>query len=133
MGAWGTGIFESDGALDFVGMVIQTDDLAAIESALNEVLAEDDYLDAYVSETALVSGEVIAALRGHPGELPDDLREWISKVGSASVEMAHLAQQAIHRIMTANSELRELWEESDEFDLWQQGIDDLLQRLANSL
>jgi hypothetical protein len=100
---------------------------------LNEVLAEDDYLDAYVSETALVSGEVIAALRGHPGELPDDLREWISKVGSASVEMAHLAQQAIHRIMTANSELRELWEESDEFDLWQQGIDDLLQRLANSL
>jgi hypothetical protein len=132
MGAWGTGIFESDSALDFVGMVIQTDDLAAIESALNEVLAEDDYLDAYVSETALVSGEVIAALRGHPGELPNDLREWISKVGSASVEMANLAQQAIHRIMTDNSELRELWEESDKFSVWQDGVDDLLQRLANS-
>jgi len=132
MGAWGTGTFENDGALDFVGMIIQTEDLAAVESALNEVLAEDDYLDAYVAETGLVAGEVIAALRGQPGELPDDLSEWLAKRDSASEALANQAQLAIHRIMAPDSELRELWEESDEFDAWQDGIDDLLRRLANS-
>jgi len=132
MGAWGTGIFESDGALDFVDMVIQTEDLAAIESALHDVLGEEDYLDAYVGETGLVSGEVIAALRGHPGELPDDLREWITKLGPASDEMVSLAQRAVQRVIAKDSEIRDLWEETDEFAVWRAGIDNLLQRLANS-
>lgn len=130
MGAWGTGIFESDGALDFVLELTDTADLELVQQALDEVReASDDYMDVDIAERGLVSAEVVAALTGSPGDLPDDLTDWLAGQTLDPTITTKQAHQAV-RMIRDDSELRELWEESDDFDGWLLGINDLLERLS---
>ena len=130
MGAWGTGIFESDGALDFVLELTDTADLELVQQAFDEVReASEDYMDADIAERGLVSAEVVAALTGSPGDLPDDLADWLTGQTLDPGITRKQAHQAV-RMIRDDSELRELWEESDDFDGWLDGINDLLERLS---
>jgi hypothetical protein len=129
MGAWGVSTFESDAALDFVLDIVETNDLSLIESTIREVIAYDDELDADLAEQGLVAGEIIAALHGNSSDLPPELQDWIKSKESNSPELRHLAHKATKKVLD-DSELRELWEESDEFDDWQGSVRDLLSRLS---
>ena len=129
MGAWGTGTFENDDAMDFVIILLESDSLSPVEKVLRAVVDVEDYLEVDQGANGLAAAEVIAALRGHPGKLPSELEAWVTKIGTASDEMVTLARRAVGRIMTENSELRDLWEETDEFSVWQAEVDDLLKRL----
>lgn len=129
MGAWGLGSFENDDALDFVMEIVESNDLGIIEEALEEVInSADDYIEADSASRALAAGEVIAALHGHSGDIPDELEEWTTGKEVPSSEITQMAQRAVRQVM-ANSELRELWEESDDYDAWQENVQDLLERL----
>lgn len=136
MGAWGTGIFDSDSALDAVIEILETDDLSLVEQFIREVVeyqdAEDDYVDAFIAEYGLAAAEVVAALSGKPGDLPDDLQEWLEGKDTPSPELRKLAHTAVS-IALNDSELQELWEDADESDYtaWQAGVNDLLARLSD--
>jgi hypothetical protein len=87
---------------------------------------QDDYLEAPECATALSAAEVVAYMRGKPSEdFPEELKDVIPQNVE---ELSKLAQQAIERI-TTNSELRELWEESPEYNDWLQVQEDLQGRL----
>lgn len=135
MGAWGTGNFENDDALDFVVTVADSSDLQPVEAAFDAVLsAEDDYIDSYVACEALAAGEVVALLHGKPApNLPEELIAW-QQQHSLTVDDAlrQKARQAIDKATAdaETSELRELWEEEDNVvDEWYAHVTDLLARL----
>jgi uncharacterized protein DUF4259 len=127
MGAWGAGNFENDDALDWLA-VLQAEGLPAAGAAIQDVLTlADDYLEAPTCCAALAAAEVIAALRGRPASrLPDELVEWLGRVsGDPGEQVATNARNAVDAIRRS-SELRELWEDDEE---WKQEVDGLYARL----
>ena len=131
MGAWGTGNFENDQALDWVGDILESDSIKPIEEALMlasgkptsffqkvfKSRSKATYLDADIASNALAAAEVVAALRHQPCEsLPDGLSDWVDKHSPhLSISLVALATQAIERVQS-DSELAELWAESEELD-----------------
>jgi hypothetical protein len=98
--------------------------LAAIEELT------PDYLEAPVCAAALAAAEVIAALRGKPAlELPEEITRWVAtNPGDPGGELVDIAKRAVDAI-AARSELKELWEESGDFDEWHATVNDLRVRL----
>jgi hypothetical protein len=134
MGAWGAGSFDNDTACDWSYDLEETDDLSLIENALGRVLdARDEYLDAMDAEEALAAAEVIARLQGNFGEknaYTEPVDEWVAENPlTVTPELAKKSHAAIERIMGAQSELAELWEESESFDEWKAAVAELKGRI----
>ena len=122
MGAWGIGSFDNDNACDWLLDLIEGEDLAPLRAAIAQVLADDDYLDSDVAVEALAAIEVLAATLGRPTAAitdEDDLQAWLARLQPpADTALVREALRAIDRILAPESELRELWEETDDYDDW---------------
>jgi hypothetical protein len=134
MGAWGTGIFDNDGALDYVGDIVIDSGLSQIEATLDRVLSiKLEYLEAPDAENALAAAEILARLQGRVNaeKSTDELEQWIKKTKiSPSGELLEKARQSVARILTEPSELLELWNESDEDGAeWRACVENLASRL----
>jgi len=130
VGAWGVGIFENDDASDWVAGLEGQNTIQPVVSSLRGAGAEG-YLEASGSCVALVAAEVVAALNGNPAaSLPKEVTNWVrSHQLQINEDLVRLALQAIHRVET-QSELLELWQESEELDGWVATIRDLERRLG---
>ena len=132
MGAWGADSFENDDASDWLADFCDGPDPALILNALTTVAEMDagDYLEAPDCSVGIAAAEVVAALKSAPNTLlPDDAKTCFSKLAiKADPSLIALALNAIERIKT-NSELRELWDESEVPDDWYQAVTNLEVRL----
>jgi hypothetical protein len=130
MGTWGTGSFDSDQALDWVGDLTESGDVSKLTQTVEAVVDEepDVYLDAGTCVEAIAAAEVVAALLGRPGDLPEEVADWVSD--HSSVDVGQLRQRcvvAIDIVLGDRSELRELWEDDEQ---WKRAIADLRERLG---
>lgn len=128
MGAWGFGAFENDTAMDWVGDLEDHDNHDILESAFLSVI---NVSVAEMTECceALAAAEVVAALHHAPSEqVPDEVLDWIEKHPDLTESLRDKAVQAIEA-MLSDSELRELWEEADDLDVWKDELEDLVVRL----
>ena len=138
MGTWDSGTFDNDTALDFVYFISESGyDFTVVRDALMQVeqLAEDEYLEEFLSCNALVAAEIICALKGKPiSTMPEDLLAqfpaWENELQQTD---SILASRVVQRILN-NSELRDLWFEGnaidDHFaDEWVENVNDVLTRL----
>ncbi|MCF7221577.1 DUF4259 domain-containing protein [Marilutibacter chinensis] len=123
MGAWGTGSFDDDDAADFLSDVMAGADLGPVREVLAAALDAGEYLEAPDASQAIAAAEIVMAALGRPtdaAQQEDELMEWIARVKpSADAALASQAVKALDRILAPNSELRELWEETEEFAEWQ--------------
>jgi hypothetical protein len=129
------GPFDNDSAADWVG-----DLEAAIPntfvSTFRPVTAIelDLYLEEPEASEAIAAAEVVAAMRGYPGDSVRDSPEvlaWAEQhVAWASTDLVNEAVSAVERVQAA-SELRDLWAESEDFQSWVASLDDLLSRLRS--
>ena len=133
MGAWGFGSFENDDASDFLAEATESGDLSLIREALDNILTSTEYVEAPDASVAIVAAEIIAAALGRPSlsaQRKKALSEWISRIRpTIDAELAAQARNALSRIVGPNSELRDLWEETDEFSDWQDSVQELAQQL----
>jgi hypothetical protein len=132
MGAWGTGSFENDDALDFVIDLELATTFQPVRQAMERVagLPPSGYLDATNAAVGLAAAEVVAALMGQPADdLPDDVNLMLPnlRVGFTGDD-SRLALAVVDRA-ASSSELRELWDEGDA-SRWQADIKALVQRLT---
>jgi hypothetical protein len=130
VGAWGVGNFDNDDAADWVSELCESTGLASVTAALQAVISQK-YIEAPECSTALAAAEVIAALSGRPlASLPEGIVAWV-RANSVVVDkdLVSMALKAIHRIET-ESELKELWEESDELTSWMATLENLRERLG---
>ncbi|HEX8395596.1 MAG TPA: DUF4259 domain-containing protein [Longimicrobium sp.] len=128
MGAWGAGIFDNDDAVDWLADLSVSRDPNALDAALSAAAAE--YVEAPDASVALAAAEVVAALNNRPAaDLPGEIEEWIAGAGPLpSPELTGRAHAAVERVRT-DSELKELWEETDPTE-WFSHLNDLLRRLS---
>jgi hypothetical protein len=130
MGAWGHLPFDNDTTNDWAYGLEDVDDLSLVEGAFDELEAVGtDYLDQDVACNALGACEVLARLLGRPGytnAFTEKVDQWVTAHKlKPSPALLKRASAAIDRILADDSELRELWEESEEGDAWRKSVDDL--------
>ncbi|GGD47396.1 DUF4259 domain-containing protein [Pseudoxanthomonas indica] len=133
MGAWGPGSFENDDAADFLADVTDSGDLALLREVIDNVLTSTEFVEAPDACQAIVAAEVIAAALGRPTAAAlrqDHLTKWVARIRPGiEPALAQRAHNALARILAPNSELLELWEETDELAEWQASVKELMQQL----
>lgn len=131
MGTWGTGPFDNDDAADWTYQLTPDAGVEVVAAALSAALAVD-WPEAPTAQAAVAAAEVVAAGVGRPGPgMPDEVVAWVAaRSGAHWRETAPLAARATQRVL-ANSELRELWGESEDDGDWSAGLIDLVARLAD--
>lgn len=131
MGAWGHGPFENDDASDWVVGLDGAADWRPLETALEAVALDDaTYLDSPECCVALAAAEVLAILRaGMTESLPPVVEEWVDCREAPPGPLVDRAR-AVVAAVKRQSELRDLWEESESFDAWLRTVEDLERRLA---
>ena len=133
MGAWGAGIFDNDDAMDWWGDLLDAGDpLSSINEAYEEFEDfEPDERDSPECSNALAAAAVVAAYRhDSPIGLPDDGAPIFSKHRISVDELLLSRTKRIVDAITTESELKDLWEESDSYDEWKKAIANLNKHLA---
>lgn len=121
MGAWSHEPFGNDDANDWAYGLEDKQDLSLIEQAINQALEVEDYLEAPEGTYAVAAVEVLAKLLGRGTQsdaYTEKVDEWVNSVHiKPSAELLDKAQRVLVRVAGENSELQELWGESDS-DEW---------------
>ena len=137
MGTWAVDAFGNDYAQDWAEDLAQTSSLEAVESTLDMALENSgELLEAPFAAEALVAVEVLARLQGKGGERSEDsaaVDEWVeARKAKARVrtDLADKAGRAIERILSEQSELRELWADSEHYADWRTAVEELRGRIV---
>ena len=139
MGTWGSGNFENDAAMEWIGDLRGSGDADTVKAALEAVTepGSANDLDAGEAAQALAAAEVVAVAIGHPPtvdpperETLDQLKAWVGDHPQVSV-LGPLARRAVDRVAQPGCELRELWfEDAADTEQWTGVLDDLRARLV---
>ncbi|MDG5974333.1 hypothetical protein H010_03662 [Hydrogenophaga taeniospiralis CCUG 15921] len=136
MGAWGHKNFENDDAGDWVYDLEKSKDKSVIHQALDTVLNNQEYLEAPDCCVALAAAEVVyAGKTSDHSRVSEDVSAWLNrkhgfikkKAITFDSEDVSKSIQAVGKILDS-SELKELWEESDDFQSW---VDLQIELIAN--
>lgn len=136
MGTWSTGSFGNDDASDFLSELQGVEDLSAIEHAIEEAEESGAELGADVAAAAVAACEVLAALLEQPGEdfeASTDASDWVDSVEvDVPASLTSRAVRVLATVLGAGSELRQLWQESGEYEVWRRSVFDLRSRLESA-
>ena len=132
MGAWGTGTFDNDDAADWAYELLQSADLRPAREALAATMDSDGWLEIPEGACAVAAASVVAAgFDGDVSGLPDEVVEWLEYHPDAgTLADARLAIDALERVASIDSELREVWLEAANGPAWVEEIARLVYRLA---
>ncbi|ENV64377.1 hypothetical protein F949_00461 [Acinetobacter junii NIPH 182] len=130
MGTWSHESFGNDTANDWAYELEDTTDFSVIEAALQVALDEgDEYLDADLAMEAIAAVEVIAKRLGKGTQsdvYTEKVDQWLETISEQPSDgLLSLAKRVLERIVADDSELKELWLESDEYELWLGNIQQL--------
>ena len=130
MGTWSHESFGNDTANDWAYELEDGTDFSVIEAALQVALDEgDEYLDADLAMEAIAAVEVIAKRLGKGTQCDvytEKVDQWLETISEQpSDDLLSLAKRVLERIVADDSELKELWLESDEYELWLGNIQQL--------
>jgi hypothetical protein len=130
MGTWGTGNFDNDKAADYAATFQDDPNETLLLETLGAVAAEG-YPEAPEACEALAAAEIIAAVLGKGVRgLPEDLLLSANNLSLSNPDAAQkLARRAIKAVLK-KSELKELWEDTDDYDAWVAALEGLLERLG---
>jgi hypothetical protein len=133
MGAWGSGNFDNDDALDWVALLTDSYHLELLYEALVAVPESPaEYIELPMATKALAAAEIVAAQLDRPvARLPKSVAEWVRFAPAPTPRLVGLARRAVGRVAEA-SELRDLWAETSDFEAWQSEMRDLVGRLSAS-
>lgn len=130
MGTWSHESFGNDTANDWAYELEDATDFSVIEAALQVALDEgDEYLDADLAMEAIAAVEVIAKRLGKGTQsdvYTEKVDQWLETISEQpSDDVLSLAKRVLERIVADDSDLKELWLESDEYELWLGNIQQL--------
>ncbi len=141
MGSWGHQVFCDDCALDALAELCESQNLVGdIERMLDEALQyNDDYIEVDECEYGLVSAALVTvSLKGADWDLLDptgsdgnpyeELVQTVEKLDLSALK--DKAADVLRIVKKDDSELRELWEDSEYYSDWLNVIDSLAEKLA---
>lgn len=129
--------FENESAENFLADM-STNGYGLITVSLDKIAEMDGRPGIIECEEAIVACEIIAAVAGRPAhDLPEELAEWIGMFLPADSEerkevlgLSDKAADVIDMLVT-DSEIRDLWEEGRNFEVWFETQVDLQKRILD--
>ena len=125
MAAWGTKTFEEDTANDWIQELIDSEDAREF---LSESLSIDPgYIEADQAAIVLAASETLIALLDEPRiGVPGALVDWVGDNECDDVsDLPEVALPALAKVLGKESELREIWSDSEDFDGWLENIESM--------
>ncbi|PQJ28392.1 DUF4259 domain-containing protein [Rubritalea profundi] len=125
MAAWGTKTFEEDTANDWIQELIDSEDAREF---LSESLSIDPgYIEADQAAIVLAASETLIALLDEPRiGVPGELVDWVGDNECDDVsDLPEVALPALAKVLGKESELREIWSDSEDFDGWLENIESM--------
>ncbi|MEZ0297725.1 MAG: DUF4259 domain-containing protein [Candidatus Methylacidiphilales bacterium] len=138
MGAWDVTIFGNDDAVDWTYEFVEEEDnkLSFVSFTLDEVFdtPEDEYIEIEQASYALAAADVLARLKGQfydRNEYTEQVDKWVAKHPMAPGKtLVSKALKTIDRVLGPESELNELWKETDDYAAWCSELEKLKIRLS---
>lgn len=126
MGTWSHEPFGNDSANDWAYDLEESRDFSLVAAALKRAADAEVDLDEDEAVEAVAAAEVLAKALGR-GTQSDAYTEkvdaWLASISAKpSPDLLQLAQRALARVLAPESELRELWEETEHFAQWESSI-----------
>lgn len=136
MGERSVGSFGNDTARDWVDSLRKTTDLDLVRETIQKITdSDDDYIEVSDAERAVAAIEVVARLKHRFGERNADSETadtWVeSNAQFPPPDLVTLCSKTLDRILNPSCALYELWEESGEFQVWQNSVFDLKNRVCS--
>ena len=130
MGTWSHEPFGNDTANDWAYELEDTTDFSVIDATLQTALDEgQEDLDADLAMEAIAAIEVLAKSLGHGTQTDvytDKVDEWVDRISlKPSADLLQKAEQVLALVASDHSELKELWQESEEYELWANNLQQL--------
>lgn len=129
MGDWGYKNFENDTATDWFGELEKSPDKELVIPYLTKILDEKDFID---DEESFITLAILEALNGSLKLISTDYR--LPPLESVdTVMLSQMVISAAKKILffKEHSEVRELWQESDEYHQWFNYQVSLIMKLEN--
>jgi hypothetical protein len=120
MGTWGIGPFDNDSAADWCGALHDADPadrIGRIREALREAAAETAFLDSREGERAIAAAAILVSQLPDGPPLTSSYAPDFLLDGSRlemPADLPALAVDALDRVLAADSEWFELWQESND-------------------
>jgi hypothetical protein len=129
MATWAVDTYGNDYALDWAQDLQEAGNLEPIESTLDYALGDGE-LEAPFGAEALAAVDVLARLQGNgagagadDGGSGADIDRWVAqRKQKVSPALAGKALRAIERVLGEQSELRELWQDSEHYEEWRAAV-----------
>ncbi|MGI5531350.1 DUF4259 domain-containing protein [Streptomyces syringium] len=131
MGTWDIGPFENDMAADFASALdeaAETDREAMVRQALIATINTQGYLDSSEGAEAVAAAALVAA-RCPGGEPVSSAYGPKEPMPAFAADLRACAAEALDRVLAADSELAELWDENGD-DRWRQSVSRLREIVA---
>jgi hypothetical protein len=134
MGAFGTDTFENDTAVDWT-YELEARGWSHVEDTLARALSVGaEHLDADLACEALAAADTVARALGRRGQVDaytETVDAWVGAQRSRpNASLVARARAAVERVLGPNSELADLWAESDEAADWREHVGELRARLG---
>lgn len=135
MGTWSVDAYGNDEAVDWSYSLEGARSLSPIDQALDGVLSVGNkYLDASDARVALAAIDALTRFAGRGGTRNAYTRtvdKWASAIKlKPDAAMVARAREVICRILAEDSELKQLWQESADYDEWLASLRSLEQRIT---
>jgi len=118
MGAWSSGPFDNDDAAD---LMIELEDAPSwdpVREAFADVLVNPDYVELADGARAYASAALLTIATGKSDVSAQDYHMILDAMGPPPAELTDLARAALKRIITGDSEIRELYLDSGSYVEW---------------
>ncbi|MGW9211302.1 DUF4259 domain-containing protein [Embleya sp. NPDC055664] len=125
MGTWDIGPFDNDMGADFADTLDEApaaDREGIIRDALTTAIATRGYLDAFEGTEAVAAAAALIAAQCPAGVPIDSSHGPEGSVPLLSFDLRALAVEALGRVVAADSEVADLWDETGDGLRWRQGI-----------
>ena len=123
MSAWDTTAFGNDPAADWAIDLLEAKEPVAFLRRTFLLAKDGRYLDNEDGSQIVAAAAVVAAARGHvPQGLPENVADWLKGKETTFQPLAPTALAALRRVTGEESELKDLWQESDDFAAWKADV-----------
>ncbi len=118
MGTWSNGPFDNDDAAELMIELENAPSWDTLRSAFDDVLAAEDYLEAPEGARAVAAAALITVATGKGDVSAQDIHMILDDMGAVPEDLPELARQALKRVTTGDSEIRELYLDSGGYVEW---------------
>lgn len=140
MGTWSHEPFGNDIASDWAYEFEENDGYEVIEDAFDQIIdmATEEFIDADIGCIAHAAAEVLAkSFTDGVAEneyYPESVEKWLQhNQHKHNYELIPKALLALNLLISENSELDELWQDSDDYEDWTKNIAELKETLKSKV